>query len=75
MMEYARVSVHTVEQFKAEVNAVLRLTSNLSGCEATMTELHSFLDDLVKNCGGSDVGDSHFGGRYTWGSHFDGEIV
>ena len=50
MMEYARVSVHTVEQFKAEVNAVLRLTSNLSGCEATMTELHSFLDDLVKNC-------------------------
>lgn len=50
MMEYARVSVHTVEQFMAEVNTVLSLTSNLSGCESTMTELISFLDDLVKNC-------------------------
>lgn len=50
MMEYARVSVHTVEQFMAEVNTVLSLTSNLSECESTMTELISFLDDLVKNC-------------------------
>lgn len=42
MMEYARVSVHTVEQFMAEVNTVRSLTSNLSGCESTMTELISF---------------------------------
>ena len=50
MMEYARVSVHAVEQFMAEVNSIKRLTSNLSGCESTMAELFSSLDDLVKNC-------------------------
>ena len=50
MMEFARVTVQAVEQFIAEVTAVSRLTSDLSGCEETMAELYSFLDDLANDC-------------------------